>query len=355
MADSSPRTCRVAVVQQPPVLLDRAAGVERVLVAIDEAVRGGARLVTFPEAYLPGYPEYIWRLLPGADYDLSRELHGRLVANAVDLAGDDLQPVREAARRRGIVVIVGVHERDATYSRATLYNTLVTIGPDGSILNRHRKLVPTNPERMIWAPGDASGLRVVETPLGRVGGLICWENYMPLARFALYAQGVQLYVASTWDEGEVWLATMRHIAAEGRCWVLGSGCSFRASDIPAWFPERDRLYPDPDEWLNPGDSVIVAPGGAVVAGPLHAEHGILYADCDPAAADAGHYTLDAAGHYNRPDIFALTVQRVGARQIVFDDGGAGQARATGDVPSPESGAFAAPPEPGPWPAERQRA
>jgi nitrilase len=180
----------------------------------------------------------------------------------------------------------------------------------------------------------------VETPLGRLGGLICWENYMPLARFALYAQGVQLYVASTWDEGDLWLATMRHIAAEGRCWVVGSGCSIQARDIPASFPERDRLYPDPDEWLNPGDSIIVAPGGEVVAGPLHEEHGILYADCDPAVADTSHYTLDAAGHYNRPDIFSLTVNRAGATQIAFDDGPHGSAIVGGseDAPmTPEAG------------------
>ncbi|MFI5041818.1 MAG: carbon-nitrogen hydrolase family protein [Acidimicrobiales bacterium] len=329
MTVSSAGQYRVAVVQRPPALLDREASVERAVATIDEAVGRGARLVTFPEAFVPGYPEYIWRLRPGDDYDLSRELHGRLIASAVDLAGPDLDPIREAAVRHGIVVTVGVHERDGAFSRATLYNTLVTIGADGSILNRHRKLVPTNPERMIWAPGDASGLRVVESPLGRLGGLICWENYMPLARFALYAQGIQLYVASTWDDGDVWLASVRHIAAEGRCWVLGSGCAIQARDIPASFPERDRLYPDPDEWLNPGDSVIVAPGGEVVAGPLHAEHGILYADCDPAVADASHYTLDAAGHYNRPDIFSLSVRRHGVSHVAFDEGPTGQG-----VPSP---------------------
>jgi nitrilase len=332
MTTSNPDSYRVAVVQRPPVLLDRAASIQRALVTIDEAVGGGAQLITFPETYLPGYPEYIWRLRPGDDYDLSRELHGRLMANSVDLGGDDLRPIQDAARRHGIVVLIGVHERDSAFSRATLYNTLVTIGPDGAILNRHRKLVPTNPERMVWAPGDASGLRVVETPLGRVGGLICWENYMPLARFSLYAQGVQLYVAPTWDEGDLWHATMRHIAAEGRCWVIGSGCSIQARDIPAWFPERDRLYPDPDEWLNPGDSIIVAPGGEVVAGPLHAEHGILYADCDPAAADASHYTLDAAGHYNRPDIFSLTVRRAEVTQIEFDGGSS----ADGELQGPEA-------------------
>jgi nitrilase len=310
---------RVAVVQRPPVLLDREASLGRALATLDEAVGNGAALVTFPETYLPGYPEYIWGLRPGDDYDLSRELHGRLLANAVDLGAGHLRPLQEAARNHGTIVMIGIHERDGAYSRATLYNTLVMIGPDGSVLNRHRKLVPTNPERMVWAPGDASGLRVVETPVGRLGGLICWENYMPLARFALYAQGVQVYVASTWDEGEVWVSTMRHIAAEGRCWVLGSGCSMQARDIPDSFPERDRLYPDPDRWLNPGDSVIVAPGGEIVAGPLHAEHCILYADCDLATADAAHYTLDAAGHYNRPDIFSLTVRRGAGIPIVFDD------------------------------------
>jgi len=149
--------------------------------------------------------------------------------------------------------------------------------------------------------------------------LICWENYMPLARFSLFAQGIQVYVAASWDKGDVWLASMRHIAAEGRCWVLGNGCSMQARDIPADFPERDRLYPDLDEWLNPGDSIIVAPGGRVVAGPLHEAHGILYADVDAAAADAARYTFDAAGHYNRPDIFSLTVRRGRAAPITFED------------------------------------
>ena len=319
MASPNGTSHRVAVVQQPPVLLDREASLGRALASLDEAVGNGAELVTFPETYLPGYPEYIWGLRPGDDFDLANELHARLLANAVDLDADDLRPLQEAVRRHGSVVVIGIHERDAAYSRATLYNTLVTIGPDGEILNRHRKLVPTNPERMVWAPGDASGLRVIDTPVGRLGGLICWENYMPLARFSLYAQGIQVYVAATWDEGDVWLATMRHIAAEGRCWVLGSGCSMQARDIPDSLPGRDRLYPDPDKWLNPGDSVIVDPGGAVVAGPLHEAHGILYADIDPARADAAHYTLDAAGHYNRPDIFSLTVRRSRGTQVTFEE------------------------------------
>jgi nitrilase len=312
---------RVAIVQRPPVLLDREASTGRVLDGLEEAAGLDARLVVFPETYLPGYPEYIWRLQPLQDGALSQELHGRLIENAVDLDADDLRPVREAAWRLGVTVVVGVHERDAAFSRATLFNTLVTIGPDGEVMNRHRKLVPTNPERMVWSPGDGSGLRVFDSTVGRLGGLICWENYMPLARFALYAQGVEVYVAATWDEGEGWGATMRHIAQEGRCWVLGAGCSIQARDIPADFPERERLYGDPDEWLNHGDSVIVAPNGEIVAGPLHGEHGVLVADVDPAEARAQHYTLDVAGHYGRPDVFSLRVNRSARRHVEFEEDG----------------------------------
>jgi nitrilase len=161
----------------------------------------------------------------------------------------------------------------------------------------------------VWGVGDASGLRVTETPAGRVGSLICWENYMPLARFSIYAQGCEIYVAPTWDAGSTWVSTMRHIAAEGRCWVLGNGTAMRGKDIPADFPQRSKLFPDLDDWFNPGDSVIIAPDGKIVAGPLREEHGILYADCDPARASAAKRTLDVAGHYGRPDIFRLEVNR----------------------------------------------
>jgi nitrilase len=311
-------TIRAAIVQRPPALLRRGETVERAVDGLEEAAAAGAQLVVFPETYVPGYPAYVWRLRPEDDYDLSRALHGQLLESAVDLAADHLDPVREASQRLGVTTMIGVHERDASFSRATLFNTLVTIGPDGAILNRHRKLMPTNPERMVWAPGDASGLRVLETPLGRLGGLVCWENYMPLARFALYAQGVQVYVAPTWDCGDAWIATMRHIAREGRCWVLGAGCSLRGGDVPDGFPERDALFPDPDEWINPGDSVVVAPSGRIVAGPLHEEHGLLVTEIDVSAADEQHYTLDVAGHYSRPDVFSLRVDRSPAVQVAFD-------------------------------------
>jgi nitrilase len=311
---------RVAIVQQPPVLLDREATLAAAVTHLRAAAAGGAALAVFPETFVPGYPAWIWRLRPGADHDLTSEIHGRLVENSVDLAADGLRPLREAAAELGLVVVCGVHEREGAFGRATLYNTAVTIGADGTILNRHRKLVPTNPERMVWGQGDATGLRVTETSVGRVGTLICWENYMPLARYTLYAEGVEVYVASTWDEGETWIATMKHIAAEGRCWVLGSGCALRGSDVPASFPGRDELFPDDDEWINPGDSIVVAPGGEVVAGPLHAQQGLLFADIQPARAAAARRTLDVTGHYSRPDVFQLAVDRSAQDPVTFRQG-----------------------------------
>jgi nitrilase len=310
---------RVAVVQHPPVLLDRRRTLERGAELIAEAATEGARLVTFPEAWVPGYPEWLWRLRPGDDYELTGKIHALLLENSVDLAAGDLEPFCQAARSHKITAVVGVNERDGGYSRGTIYNTVVIIGPDGRVLNRHRKLVPTNPERMVWGQGDASGLRVVETPAGRVTSLICWENYMPLARFSLFSQGPDIYVAPTWDAGSGWISTMRHIALEGRCWVLGNGTAMRGKDVPATFPERDRLFPDLEDWFNPGDSVLVAPDGKLVAGPLHNEHGILYADCDPARPAAARRTLDVAGHYSRPDIFRLEVVTEVRSPVTFSE------------------------------------
>ncbi len=300
---------RVAVIQHPSVALHRDATLKRGVELLEEAAGAGAKLAAFPETWVPGYPEWLWRLRPGEDYKLTGEIHKRLLENSIDLAAGELKLMQSAAKRLKVTVGIGIHERDGAFSRGTLYNTFVLIGPDGSILNRHRKLMPTNPERMVWGMGDASGLKVVDTPAGRVGGLICWENYMPLARFSIFAQGCEVYLAPTWDWGDGWIATVRHIALEGRCWVLGVGSSLRGKDIPRDFPQRARLFPDMESWFNAGDSVIVSPSGDVVAGPLHEQHGILYAECDPARAAAAKRTLDVTGHYGRPDIFHLEVDR----------------------------------------------
>jgi nitrilase len=244
---------------------------------------------------------------------LSEKLHAALLDNAVTVGSDQLAPLQEAAREHRVTVVCGMSERDGAFSRGTMYNTVLVIGPEGSVLNRHRKLMPTNPERMVWGMGDASGLKAVDTPCGRVGALICWENYMPLARYALYAQGVDIYIAPTYDSGECWMATLQHIAREAGCWVVGSGCAFRASDLPASMPGRDALYPNRDEWVNKGGSAIVAPGGKVVAGPMTAELGILYADLDPALIANARRSLDVAGHYARPDLFQLRTNVAAAK------------------------------------------
>jgi nitrilase len=309
---------KVAVIQKPPVLLDRDATIGKAIEAIDEAADAGATLLVFPEAWIPGYPTWIWRLKPGGDMALSGEVHARLRLNAVDVERGDLQPLQDAASRRGVTIVVGLHEIDGRFSGTTLFNTVVVIGPDGTILNRHRKLMPTNPERMVWGMGDASGLRVVDTPAGRLGCLICWETYMPLARYALYAQRIDILVNPTWDNGEICLATLRHIAREGGCWVIGTATALQGSDVPADFPDRDRLF-KPEEWINDGDAVVVKPSGIVEAGPLHREKGVLYAEVDMEAVGRARRSLDVSGHYSRPDIFSLSVNRKAVVPVAFQD------------------------------------
>jgi nitrilase len=308
----------VAVIQTPPVLLHRDRTIAKALLSIDEAVKEGASLIVFPEAYVPGYPMWIWRLRPGGDMAISGEIHARLRENAINLARGDLQPVQDAAAKHGVTVVLGINELDSEFSGTTLFNTVVVIGPDGTLLNRHRKLMPTNPERMVWGMGDASGLRVIDTPVGRLGTLICWESYMPLARYALYAQDIEIYVAPTWDTGESWLATMRHIAKEAGCWVIGTATAMQGNDVPEDFPDRDRLF-KPDEWINDGDAVVVKPVGAIAAGPLNRQKGILYADIDRDAARRARRSLDVCGHYSRPDIFSFSVNRKPLHPASFSD------------------------------------
>ncbi|MBA1147685.1 carbon-nitrogen hydrolase family protein [Ectothiorhodospiraceae bacterium WFHF3C12] len=309
---------QVAVVQVPPVLLDRPGTLDIVLTRIEEAADRGASLIVFPEAYVGGYPTWIWRLRPGGDMALSGEIHTRLRNSAVDLSAGHLQPVQDAASERGITIVLGINELDSRFSGSTLYNTVVVIGPDGALLNRHRKMMPTNPERMVWGMGDASGLRVVDTPAGRLGALICWEAYMPLARYALYAQDIDVFVAPTWDASESWLATMRHIAKEAGCWVIGTATALQGNDLPDNFPQRDALF-EPDEWINDGNAVVVKPMGAIAAGPLYREKGILYAEIDNDAAKAARRSLDVCGHYARPDLFSFSVDRSPREPVTFTE------------------------------------
>ena len=298
---------KIAIIQHAPKMLDREATVEKACQLIRAAADAQARLIVFPEAFVPGYPAWAWRLRPGLDWDTSAQIHQRLLENAVDLARDGLAPVRKAAAEAGVTVVMGINERDGNVGRSTLYNSVVVIGEDGKILNHHRKLMPTNPERMVWGFGDGAGLRAIDTPVGRIGVLLCWENYMPLARFALYAQGIDIHIAPTYDSGSAWTGTLQHIAREGGCWVIGAGVALRNRDLPDDFPERDRLYPPDEDWINPGDSVVIAPGGDIQAGPLNQEQAILYAELDPGRAALARRSFDVAGHYARPDVFSLRV------------------------------------------------
>lgn len=308
---------KIAIIQESPVLLDRKKTIEKAIPLIEQAASAGAELVVFPEAYISGYPAWIWRLRPGGDWGVNEELHARLLDSAVDIDAGDLKLICDSAKKNKITIVCGLNERDSELSKATLYNTVVIIGSDGYILNRHRKLMPTNPERMVWGFGDGSGLKVVDTSAGRVGTLLCWENYMPLARYALYSQGIEIYVAPTYDSGDEWLGTMQHIAREGRCWVICSGVALTNNDIPNDFPDRETLYPATEEWINPGDSAVVAPGGEIIAGPMRREKGILFADIDSTRVGIAKRDLDVTGHYSRPDIFTLSVDTQPQSPIKF--------------------------------------
>lgn len=310
---------KIAVVQKTPVFLDKNKTIELAVKCVEEAAKNNATLVIFTECFIAGYPTWIWRLRPGGDWDTSEALHQRLLNNAINIDSDDLDPLYEVARKNNLTIVCGIEERDNKLSQTTLYNSVITIGDDGVLLNKHRKLMPTNPERMVWGMGDASGLKVVDSKAGRFSALLCWENYMPLARYAMYSQGVEIYIAPTYDSGENWIGTLQHIAREGCCWVIGCGNLMKASDIPNDLPEKATLYPDNDEWVNPGDSIVIAPGGEIVAGPLNKESGILYHDIDLEKVSIAKRALDVTGHYSRPDIFQLHVNTSAQSPCVFED------------------------------------
>jgi nitrilase len=299
---------RIAAVQASSVFLDLEASIEKAVRLIREAAAEGARLVVLPEAFLSGYPLWVW-FIPGAKTHPLRELYAELHANSVAIPGPVTQRLGEVALECTVTVAIGVNERNSEASNSTLFNTLLYIGPDGSVIGRHRKLVPTTAEKLVWGRGDGSDLEVYDLPFGRLGGLICWENYMPLARYALTAWGAQFHAAPTWDHGEPWLSTMRHVAKEGRVFVLGSCQAFHVDDIPDRLAFKREYLGAREGWLNPGGSVIVDPDGKIVAGPADEEETILYADVRPHELVGPRWQIDVAGNYARPDVFELRVHR----------------------------------------------
>ncbi|MFP4346586.1 MAG: carbon-nitrogen hydrolase family protein [Anaerolineales bacterium] len=305
---SRPRV-KVAVVQAAPVLFDREATVEKALPLIAAVAAEGAELVLFPEAFIPAYPRGLsFGMVVGSRTPEGRRTWQRYLENAVEIPGPTTERLGRAAREAGVYLAMGVIERDGRYSGGTLYCTILYFGPDGEILGKHRKLKPTGAERLIWGEGDGSTLTVLETPLGRIGGLICWENYMPLARMALYAEGVELYLAPTADSRESWQAALRHIACEGRCFVLGCNQYVTKSMYPADLPGIEELERQPEVMCR-GGSAIVSPLGELLAGPLYDSEGILFADLDLGEIERSKVDFDVVGHYARPDIFRLVVNR----------------------------------------------
>jgi nitrilase len=295
----------VACVQAEPAILDRERTLDKLGALTAEAAAGGASLVVFPETFVPAYPSSAWaKYLAGWGDERATAAFALLARESVEIPGPAADRLGEISREHGVWLVTGVNEIDPERP-GTLYNALLYHAPDGSLALRHRKLVPTNHERLVWGQGDGSGLRAIETDLGRLGGLICWENYMPLARFALYESGVEIYVASTADDSDAWQSTLVHIARESRAFVV-SPCHFqRASSYPDDFPLAEAL--EGRDLLGRGGSAILAPDGSYLAGPLYDEEGILYAELDPARLLEERQRFDPAGHYHRPDVLGLRV------------------------------------------------
>ncbi len=297
-------TVKAAAVQAAYVLMDQQACVDKAVRLIGEAAEQGAQIVVFPEAFIPGTP--IW-IDSRPIWDGDEQWFAMLADQAVVVPGPVTDALGDAARETGTYVVIGVEEREPHGS--TIYNTTLYLGPAGVLLAKHRKLMPTGSERTVWGMGDGSTLPVVDTPHGRLSGLTCWENYMPLARFYLYSQGVDIWTAPTLAPGDAWVASMRHIAREGRCYVIAVNPCLHRDQIPADFPRRDEVWhfdSDDDQWVEMGNAVIVAPSGDILAGPARHEETILTADLDLDVVRAARRLFDPVGHYNRPDVFRLS-------------------------------------------------
>ena len=290
----------VACVQVEPVIFDRDATIDKIASIAADAADQGAKLAVFPETFLPVYPSSRWaRLFAGWDDGEAKEIFARLARESLEVPSPASDRIATIARENEVWLAVGANELE----RGTIYNALLLYSPDGELVLHHRKLMPTNHERLVWGLGTAEGLTAVPTPIGKVGGLICWENMMPLARFALYKAGVEIYLAPTADDSDDWHQSIHHIARESRAFVV-SPCVFqRASSYPDGFP-----LPDGPDLIGRGGSAILAPDGSYLAGPLWDEEGILYAELDPQRLYAERQRFDPAGHYHRPDVLSLEIR-----------------------------------------------
>jgi nitrilase len=313
---------RVAIVQEPAAVLDLAEGVRRAVQHIANAAKQGAQLVAFPETWLTGYPAWVFGLA-GWDDAEARRWHGVLAEQSPVIDGVELVPLHDVAARNQVTVVMGLNERKGAGS-GTIYNSLLTIGPDGATLGVHRKLTPTHTERIVWAPApDGSGIQVRETQVGRLGGLVCWEHWQPLLRQAMHEQAEQVHVAAWPDMTDMHGVAARAYAFEGRCFVLAAAHYLTADDVPPEIRDAYRLGVGPDtpetgEWF-PGGSGVVGPNGQWVAAQLFGEPGIIHAEIDLGQTVDYKNDLDVAGHYSRPDILTLTVDRRSRAQVAWVD------------------------------------
>ncbi len=293
---------RAAVVQAAPIAFDRERTLEKIRALTTDAAHQGAQLIVFPEAFISAYPRGLsFGAVVGSRTPEGREEYRRYWESAVDVPGPAVDTLAGIAAQSQVYLVIGVIERDG----GTLYCTVLFFAPDGRYLGKHRKLMPTASERLIWGFGDGSTLPVFDTPIGRLGAVICWENYMPLLRMSMYAKGIQLYCAPTADGRDTWIATMQHIALEGRCFVLSCNQFARRSDYPDNYttPFGD----EPDAIISRGGSCIVNPLGQILVGPNFTEECILTADLDMDEIARGKFDFDVVGHYARPDVFRLHV------------------------------------------------
>ena len=302
------KSLRVAVVQAAPVIMNMEETVKKAVTLIREAGEQKADLVVFPEAFIPAYPRGLsYGFIVGSRTQEGREDWQRYYENSVPVPGQATDILGQAAQEAGVYLSMGVIEREADETSHTVYCTNVFWGPDGKLLGKHRKLKPTGSERLIWGEGDGSTLTVLDTPYGKMGSLICWENYMPLARAAMYAKGTTIYIAPTADSREEWQCTVRHIALEGRCFVIGCNQYVEKSMYPTDLKYYKDLESQP-EVMCTGGSCIVDPFGKYVVGPVFGREEILYADLNLDQIVQSRLDFDVVGHYSRPDVFQLIVR-----------------------------------------------
>jgi len=309
-----PDQISVAIIQHSPVFLDLPATVAKTITLTEEAARKGARVVTFGETWLPGYPAWLDYCSDAAlwDHAPSKEVFARLRQNSVVVPGKETKLLGQLAADHQLTLVIGVNERVETGpGNGTLYNSLLTFTPDGTLANHHRKLVPTYTERLVWGQGDGGGLESVETPSGRVGGLICWEHWMPLARQAMHNSGEHIHVAVWPTVHEMHQIASRHYAFEARCFVLAAGLVMRVKDLPAGLRASPELVAQPDDFLLRGGSAIIGPDGKYIVEPVYEKETIVMAELDLDAVDREKMTLDVSGHYSRPDIFDLQLRKSG--------------------------------------------